>query len=242
MQLTERTQPAVRLADSRPSPNLAAKTQPRSAPAGTRLARSAADAQSRYAAIPTHPGQMNHIHLSRLLALSLAAAACGACSGPGERHANDPVCHGPSGLPPGSVSPDSAFELVVGVAEAEQGALAIIERAGGRVTWRRVVDLGSYVWSPDGRWLVYAASPIYDIPRIFAVDPRSGGRQLLVAPQTRDSFYPDGADWMEVRGVVSDTSVGYRVVYTRLPYVDSIDFDHYPRDLPRQSAHLPPAP
>jgi hypothetical protein len=63
MQLPERAQPAVRLADCRTRPTLASTTLFRSAPGDIRRALSAADAQSRYA------------HASRLVQIPVLAVA-----------------------------------------------------------------------------------------------------------------------------------------------------------------------
>jgi hypothetical protein len=70
MQLPERARAAVCLADGRPRPTLAVTTQFTSAPGGSRLARSAIDAQIRYTATGPHYGYRSTRALAPRPALS----------------------------------------------------------------------------------------------------------------------------------------------------------------------------
>ncbi len=171
-----------------------------------------------------------------------ALGAAFAASGAAQTLPGDSACRQPTGLPQGSFSPDSAYQVIVVGNEGGRSALRLVERATGRVMWHREVDLQSYAWSPDGHWLVYAASPIYDTPGVFAVDPRRGTTLRLVAARTRTVAYPHGADWMAVCGVVLRSTGRYAVSYIRLSNIDSIDFAHFPATVPRRSVALPRAP
>ena len=181
---------------------------------------------------------MNRALIVSILALGPALVASGAA----QTLPGDSACRAPSGLPTGSLSPDSAHQLVVEGNEGGRSALRLVARSSGRIAWRREVDLQSYAWSPDGRWLVYAASPIYDTPGVFAVDLRRGTTVRLVAARTRNAAYPHGADWMAICGVAIVRKGQYAVSYIRLPHVDSIDFAHFPRIVPRHVVALPRAP
>ncbi len=181
---------------------------------------------------------MNRALVVSVFALGSALAAPGAA----QTLPSDSACRGPHGLPQGSFSPDSTHQLLVVGNEGGRSAIRLVERATGRVTWRGEVDLQSYAWSPDGHWLVYAASPVYDAPGVFAVDARRGTTLRLVAARTRNAAYPQGADWMAICGVVMRPTGRYSVSYIRLPHVDSIDFAHFPAAVPRHTVALPRVP
>jgi hypothetical protein len=117
--------------------------------------------------------------------------------------------------------------------------MRITERATARVIWAQTLDLVNYRWTQDGRWLVYAVSPIYDVPGIFSYDTQMAITRRLVAPRTLTHAYPDGADYFVICTLEPRDAGQYLITYIRLPHVDKIDFAHFPTHAPQDSVRLP---
>jgi hypothetical protein len=173
------------------------------------------------------------------LVAALGAPRRSAAQAPTIANAPRPDCEDLRPIPEPSLSPDSTWRLEIEVAEAGRRFMRLSRRATGEVRWAQTIDLVNYRWTRDGRWLVYAVSPIYDAPGIFVYDTRFETTTRLVAPQSKTRAYPDGTDWFVLCSLRLSSPGQYLLTYVRLPDVEAIDFAHPPANAPRFTIHLP---
>jgi hypothetical protein len=116
----------------------------------------------------------------------------------------------------------------------------LVRELDHKTVGRLRADLTNLLWLPNDRTIVYAVSPIYDVPGIYLFDVRKGRGARVIAAQnlTGNSGYKDGADWFMLCSV-SARPRGAVVYYLRFDDVDALDFKNLPLTAPQDSIFIP---
>lgn len=119
--------------------------------------------------------------------------------------------------------PSQTGAYVAGVSMGEAGLRHLeVRTRSGRVLLAITDDISGLLWIPDEAGLLYAVSPVYGVPGVYAFDRHLGTVRRVVRPTSLgDRNYPDGADFFTLCAVRGVSAGRYAVVYVRSSHVDS---------------------